>query len=164
MRRRRPCTSHAQPFGERRTETSEGLSAAVSISVMRTGADEATICREYSPEDDKAADPAAAGVREALSEVDARAEGVPSMDDLLSPPIPLPRILVLSPDPEAVAGVRGVENMFSSIHSRIIFLSKNYSFTLLFWNLDSFCRRLSQLVVQFILNLANRACGGPARL
>ena len=120
MRRRRPCTSHAQPFGERRTETSEGLSAAVSISVMRTGADEATICREYSPEDDKAADPAAAGVREALSEVDARAEGVPSMDDLLSPPIPLPRILVLSPDPdpEAVAGVRGVENMFSSI-SRI---------------------------------------------
>ena len=26
MRRRRPCTSHAHPFGERHTETSEGLS------------------------------------------------------------------------------------------------------------------------------------------
>ena len=111
MSRRRPCTSHAQPLAERQTETSEGLSAAVSISVTSTGADEATICRENSPEEDRAADPAAAAadVMEALSEGEARAGGVPSIEDLLSPPIALPRILVLRPDP--AAGVRGVENM-----------------------------------------------------
>ena len=98
----------------------------MSISVTRTGAEEATICREYRPEDDSAADPAAAAadVMEALSEVDARAEGVPSMEDLLNPPTPLapPRILVLSPDP--AAGVRGVENIFSEFTEN--FLS-NYS-------------------------------------
>ena len=53
-------------------------------------------------------------VIEALSEVDITAEGVPSMDDLLTPP------RRLNPDPEdprwaddAAAGVRGVVNMRS---------------------------------------------------
>ena len=115
MRRRRPCTSHAQPLGERQTETSEGLSAVVRISVTRTGAEEATICSENSPEDERAA-PAAAVVTEALSEVDARAEGVPSMEDLLSPPIPLPPLIRgLSPEDGVAAGVRGVENMSPAV-------------------------------------------------
>ena len=113
------------------------LPAAVSISVTRTGADEATICREYSPDDDRAAEPApAADVMEALSEVDAAraAEGVPSMDDLLSPPTPPPLTLALSPDPEdepqgvaAADGGRGVENMLQVFTDDS--LSKNYALT-----------------------------------
>ena len=69
-------------------------------------------CKEYIPDDDTAA---AAADMDALSEVDITAEGVPSMDDLLSPP------RRLNPDPEAedprwaddTAGVRGVVNMRS---------------------------------------------------
>ena len=73
-------------------------------------------CKEYIPDDETTAAAADMEVIEALSEVDITAEGVPSMDDLLTPP------RRLNPDPEdprwaddAAAGVRGVVNMRSLV-------------------------------------------------